>query len=160
MKYRLLGGRVVELGDLPKEDLEFLLELQRRAMEDEDYFSLQREVCGPGAYPLKGSERVTREVHDSTLYRVAEDVVDRLGIQQGVVAPAADDEVEITEEIVGTAEAAEQLGISRGAVVKAAQEGRLKGKKIGKTWALLKSSVESYEVAQYRVEAGRAAHRT
>jgi len=158
-KYQLLNGEVVDLGELPKEDLEFLLDLQRRAMENEDYFDLQLKLCAPGAYPLGESKRVTREIHESPLYRVAEDIVDRVGIEQGVVAPAADDRVEITDEIMGTGEAAELLGITRGAVVKAAQAGRLKGKKIGNTWALLRRSVESYEVAQHRVEAGRAAHR-
>lgn len=158
-KYHFLGGRMVDLGELPKKDLAYLLNLQRRAMENEDYFLLQREVCGAGAYPLKGSRRVTREVHESTLFRVAEDIVDRVGMEQGVIAPSADDRVEITDEIMGTAEAAKRLGITRDAVVKAAQAGRLKGKKIGNTWALLRRSVEGYEVAQHRVEAGRAAHR-
>lgn len=147
------------LDELPKEDLAYLLALQRRAMESEDYFVLQRAVCASGAYPLKGSPRVTREVHTSTLFRVAEDIVDRVGIEQGVIAPAADDEVEITDQIMGTAEAAERLGITRHAVVKAAQAGRLKGKKIGNTWALLRRSVEGYEVARHRVEAARAASR-
>ncbi|MFQ5745179.1 MAG: helix-turn-helix domain-containing protein [Acidobacteriota bacterium] len=101
---------------------------------------------------------MTREIHESPLYRVAEDIVDRVGIEQGVIAPGPEDRLELTDEIMGTAEAAERLGISRSAVVKAAQAGRLKGKKIGNTWALLTRSVGSYQVAQHRVEAGRAAH--
>ncbi len=155
----LLNDDIVDLGKLSKQDLAFLLELQRRAMANEDYFDLQREVCAAGAYPLKGSRRVTRQIHVSPLYRVAEDIVDRVGIEQGVIAPAPDDLVEITSEIMSTREAAERLGVTRGAVVKAAQAGRLKGKKIGNTWALLRRSVEGYEVAQHRVAAGRAAHR-
>lgn len=157
--YRLLNSQVIDLDELPKQDLAYLLDLQRRAMESEDYFALQRDVCVSGAYPLKGSPRVTRDVHASTLFRVAEDIVDRVGIEQGVIAPADDDELVITDEIVGTAEAAERLGITRDAVVKAAQAGRLKGKKIGNTWALLRRSVESYQVASHRVAAGKAAHR-
>lgn len=158
-RYRLLSGEMIDVGQLPKEDLAFLLDLQRRAMENEDYFALQLQVCAPGAYPLKGSQRVTSEIHEHPLYRVAEDIVDRVGIQQGVIVPAPDDRLEIIDEIMGTGEAANRLGITRGAVVKAAQAGRLKGKKIGNTWALLRRSVEGYEVAQHRVEAGRAAHR-
>ncbi|GAH32956.1 unnamed protein product, partial [marine sediment metagenome] len=64
-----------------------------------------------------------------------------------------------TEGIMSASEAAEHLGITRSAVVKSAQAGRLKGKKIGKTWVLLRRSVESYQVAAHRVAAGRAAHR-
>jgi excisionase family DNA binding protein len=155
-----LSGDLVEIGRLPKKDLSFLIELQRRVMEDEDYFTLERAVCGQGAYPLKGSPRVTREIHGSALFRVAEDIVDRTGIRQGVMAPDVTDNLAPTEQIVSVSEAAEHLGITRSAVIKAAQAGRLKGKKIGKTWALLRRSVESYRVAGHRVRAGRAAHGT
>jgi len=157
MKYKLLSGGSVDLAGLPKKDMEFLLDLQRRAIENEDYFELERSVCGKSAYPLKGSARITREIHDSRLFRVAEDIVDRVGLRQGVIAPDAQDKKTPTDEIVSVPEAATLLGISKSAVVKAAHTGRLKGKKIGKSWALLRHSVESYEVAQHRVEAGRAA---
>jgi len=157
--YRLLSGDVIDLGSLPKGDLAFLLDLQRRAMEEEDYFDLERAVCGPDAYPLKGGQRVTRDVRKTPLFRVAEDVAYRVGIRQGVMAPNEDDDLVPTEGIMSVSEAAEELGISRSAVVKAAQTGRLKGRKIGRTWALVKRSVESYEVAAHRVAAGKAAHR-
>lgn len=158
-KYRLLNGDVIDLGNLPKEDLAFLLELQQRAMDDEDYFELERAVCGPAAYPLKGSPRVTSETHKTPLFRVAEDIVDRVGIRQGVIAPDRNDDLVPTEGIMSVTEAAKQLRITRSAIVKAAQAGRLKGKKIGKTWALLRRSVETYKVAEHRVAAGKAAHR-
>jgi excisionase family DNA binding protein len=157
VKYKLLNGEEIDLSPLPKKDLEFILHLQRRAIDDEDYFELECSICGKGAYPLKGSSRVTRAIHDSLLFRVAEDVVDRVGLRQGVIAPDENDERVPTDEIVSVSEAADALRISRSAVLKAAHAGRLKGKKIGKTWALLRRSVESYEVAQHRVEAGRAA---
>jgi excisionase family DNA binding protein len=159
MKYALLSGDIVEVGRLPRADTEFLLDLMQRAMADEDYFSLERSVCGPGAYPLKGSARVTHEIHASPLFRVAEDVVDRSGIRQGVLAPDPGGERVPTEQIMSVSEAAKALRITRSAVIKAARAGRIKGKKIGHTWALLCASVKSYRVAAYRVQAGRAAHR-
>jgi excisionase family DNA binding protein len=159
MKHTLLNADVVDLSGLPPEDTAYLLDLMQRAMADQDYFDLERSVCGPGAYPLKGSPRVTREVHASPLFLVAEDVVDRVGIRQGVLAPDPGDERVPTEAIMSVGEAAKTLGITRSAVVKAAQVGRIRGKKIGHTWALLCGSVRSYRVAQHRVEAGRAAHR-
>ena len=158
MNYELLNGETLDLSALPKQDVEFLLDLMQRAMHDEDYFDLERRVCGQGAYPLKGSSRVTREIHETPLFRAAEDIVDRVGIRQGALAPDPGDERVPTEEIVSVTEAAEALGITRSAVVKAAKAGRIKGKKIGHTWALLRRSVESYQVAQHRVAAGRAAH--
>lgn len=158
MKYELLNGEALDLSSLPKQDIQFLLDLMQRAMNDEDYFDLERRVCGKGAYPLKGSTRVTHEIHDTPLFRAAEDVVDRVGIRQGALAPDPEDERVPTEEIMSVTEAADSLGITRSAIIKAAQAGRIKGKKIGHTWALLRRSVDSYSVAKHRVVAGRAAH--
>ena len=67
MKYELLNGETLDLSALGKEDDAFLLDLMQRAMNDEDYFDLEHRVCGQGAYTLKGSARVTREVHESVL---------------------------------------------------------------------------------------------
>jgi hypothetical protein len=159
MRYELLNGDEVDLAGLSREDTEFLLDLMRRAMGDEDYFSLERAVCGSGAYPLKRSARVTPEIHASPLFRVAEDVVDRAGIRQGRLAPDPGDARVPTEQIMSVGDAAKALRITRSAVIKAAQSGRIQGKKIGHRWALLCNSVKSYRVASYRVEAGRAAHR-
>ena len=97
--YRLLDGEVVDVGRLPRRDLAYLLDLQRRAMEDENYFDLERAVCGPGAYPLQGSSRVTSAVHRTPLFRVAEDIAYRVGIRQGVMAPNDDDKLAPNERI-------------------------------------------------------------
>lgn len=158
MKYELLNNETLDLSSLPKQDMEFLLGLMQRAMNNEDYFDLERLVCGKGSYPLKGSARVTREIHNTPLFRAAEDIVDRVGIRQGTLAPDPEDELVPTEEIMSVTEAADSLGITRSAIIKAAQAGRIKGKKIGHTWALLRRSVDNYSVAKHRVEAGRAAH--
>lgn len=160
MTYRLLDGETVSLAALPKHDLAFLLDFQRRAMDDEDYFDLERAYCGRGAYPLKDSPRVTRDVHRRPVFKVAEDIAYRAGIRQGVIAPNEDDELVPIEGIMSVSEAAKELDITRSAVVKAVQAGRIAGKKIGRTWALLRRSVENYEVAQHRVAAGKAAHRS
>ena len=127
--YELLNGTVVELDELDNADLAFLLGLQRRAMAGDDYFDLERDVCGPGAYPLKGSPRVTQEIHDTPLFLVAEDVAYRLAIQQGVMAPNIDDGLGQTEGIMSVTEAAEHLGISRSAVVKAAHPSPLSARR-------------------------------
>lgn len=90
MNYRLLDGKTISqraLEVLSWKDVMFLLDLKVRAEDGEDYFDLAREVCGTGAYPLNGSLRVTRKVHDTALFQVAMDIVDRAGIQQGRIAP-------------------------------------------------------------------------
>ena len=157
MKYELLSGQSVDIEKMPRADLAFLLDLQRRASDGDDYFSLERAIRATDAYPLKGSDRVTVVIERSMLFRVADDIVRRQGIRQGVMAPSNGELV--AEELISVSEAAEILGISRSGVVKAVQAGRLKGKKIANTWALLRQSVENYQVARHRVEAGRAAHR-
>lgn len=159
MKYQLLKGDEVDISELPRQDVDFILSLYAQAINNVDYFDLMREISGPGAYPLKGSPKVTREVHDSLLYRVAEDIVDRVGINQGAILPDEDDEMVPTEAIISAEEASARLGISRAAVVKAAQLGKIRGKKIGGAWALLRESVDSYEVSEKRVAAGRKARR-
>ena len=53
----------------------------------------------------------------------------------------------------------DKLVAERDVVLSAARSGRIKGKKVGHTWALLGASVRSYRVAAHRVAAGRAAHR-
>ncbi|MBZ0273225.1 helix-turn-helix domain-containing protein [bacterium] len=159
MKYKLLNGELLDMSDLPPEDMGFLFDLMRSSADGEDYRALAYRVSTSGAYPLKGSPRVTTEVHNTILYRVAEDIADRAAIRQGAMRPDPKSEPVATEGIVSVTEAAEKLGITRSAVIKAAQSGRIRGKKIGHTWALLTRSVETYKVAAHRVEAGRAAHR-
>lgn len=63
------------------------------------------------------------------------------------------------DAIVCVAEAAEILGVSKSAVLHAANAGRIEGKKLGGSWVLLRHSVRAYEVASYRVKAGKAAQR-
>lgn len=157
LEYRLLNGDLIDLRGLSKQDLVFLLDLQRRALADENYFELELSVCGKGAYPLKGSLRVTLEIHDTPLFRVAEDVADIAGIRQGYLAPEKGDPTVRTEKMLSVTQAARRLGITRSAVIKAARTGRLKGTKVGRTWVLLERSVRDYKVASYRVEAGKAA---
>jgi excisionase family DNA binding protein len=159
MDYRLLDGDVLDLSKLPRRDTHFLLDLMQRALADEDYFALELSVCGKDAYPLKGSPRVTLAVHATPLFRVAEDIAYRAGIRQGVLAPEPGDRRAPMDEIMSVSQAARALRITRSAVIKAARTGRIKGTKVGHTWALLRTSVRSYRVAAYRVAAGRAAHR-
>lgn len=159
MNYELLKGQKVDLATLSKADLAFLVHLSRRAVADEDYATLVLAVKGGDSRRGRGRRWVTKQVQHSGIYRVAEDIVDRVGIRQGMIAPDADDGVTAVDQIVGVAEAAQMLGITRAAVVKAARAGRLQGRQIGKAWALLRGSVKRYRVAQHRVLAGRAARR-
>jgi len=52
------------------------------AYRDTDYFDLLRRVKGPEALPLRGGP-ITPTIAASVLYRVAHDIADRTGIEQG-----------------------------------------------------------------------------
>ncbi len=98
MMYRLMKGDEINLNDpalFSAADLTFLIDLQHRAFwEEEPYGQLRLDLAGrPTAYPIwrMRQTRVTKEVHDSPLYRVAEDIIDRAGIRQGAVGADPDD---------------------------------------------------------------------
>ncbi|MEO1174857.1 MAG: helix-turn-helix domain-containing protein [Myxococcota bacterium] len=65
-------------------------------------------------------------------------------------------ESSVLEQIVDVQEAAEALGITKAAVIYAIQRDKLAAKKVGRSYAVLRSSVESYTVEQIRVAAGKA----
>ncbi|MEL6338675.1 MAG: helix-turn-helix domain-containing protein [Myxococcota bacterium] len=66
----------------------------------------------------------------------------------------------VLEQIVDVKEAASMLGVSKAAVVRAIQYGRIEAKLVGRSWAVLKSSVLRYEVEEHRVRAGKSSKRT
>ncbi len=156
MEYTLLDGQRLALDALTREDLAYLFDLARRASEGEEQGELHLAVKGRDAYPLKGAPGVSAELSASTLFRVAEDIAFRASIRQGTIRPAPGESAEALEGVIGVTEAASQIGISRAAVVNAANRGRIQGRKIGGAWALLESSVRRYKVAEHYVEAGRS----
>lgn len=60
------------------------------------------------------------------------------------------------QDVLSASEAAERLGISRSAVVKAVNEGRLQAHKLGGQWVIPVAEVDQYPVAEHRVRAGKA----
>ncbi len=143
MKYELPAGEILYLSLLPKQDVGYLLCRRKRGTSDKHQFDLQRRVCGLGAYRLKSSRRATPENHDLLLFRA--------GIWQGSTAPDLGDECARTDGIMRANEAATAPRVARSAVIKTTWAGRMKGKKIGQTWAVRRRSVERYEVAQHRM---------
>ncbi len=158
MRFTLLDGETIDASRLSRRDLEFLLDLLWRTLADQPASEVGVLVAGHGAYPLKGRERVTTRVSSEPLYRVANDIFIRLAIRQGRMGATETDDVPV-DDVVSVSEAASMLGVSRAAVIKALKRGRFQGRKIGKTWVLVRRSVERYEVTRSKVEAGRAAHR-
>lgn len=98
-QYVFLDGTSVSLLDLLQADtgevdLAFIMWLMQQAWhEGRSYSGLRARIAGPNAWPLKGSHRVTREIHETLLYRIAEDIVDRAGIKQGALGANPDDKI-------------------------------------------------------------------
>ena len=91
-KYTLLSGETVHLEDLGAHELAFLENLQRMAKSTISFFEIERFAIGPGSPALQGWSRVTREIVNSPLYRVAADIATRAGIAEGLIfAPAHED---------------------------------------------------------------------
>jgi len=143
--YELLSGEKLSTGWLSENDNKWLEELKQNVANDDDYFILLRSVRGLGAYPLKGAERLTPEVAQSVLFRVAQDIVERTGIRQGYSLPPGSGLEDIgNKDLLSTPEAAEIIGITRAGIHHALINGRLRGWKVGSGWVLLRADVLRY----------------
>lgn len=145
--YRLLTGETIDLAGLPSEGRQYLEELRSDAAgKGVDYFDLLRRVKGPSAFLLDGG-RITPMVAASLLYRVAHDVADRIGIEQGyVLAPdtVLPDDLEEDLGLLSLTEAADLIGITRPATHEAIRKGRLRGRRIGNAWVVRRDDAQEY----------------
>ncbi|MHC4298790.1 MAG: helix-turn-helix domain-containing protein [Planctomycetota bacterium] len=144
--YEFLSGEQVSTKRFCKQDREWLRQMKEDASDNADYFILLRSVRGLGAYPFKGSEKITAEIAQSALFRIADDIVRRVGVRQGAVL-ASGDWLDVTEEnpVVSGPEAADIIGITRSAVHKALSDGRLRGWVVGTMWVLSRADVLNFK---------------
>jgi len=145
--YELLTGESLDLGALKKEEVEFLDRLRAdAAKEGADYFELLKRVKGPEGVPLRGRP-ITPATARSPLYRVAHDVADRVGIEQGYVLRSDADRTAVQPEsgLLSMTEAADLIGISRPAVHQALREERLRGRRVGNAWVIRRADAEAFK---------------
>lgn len=146
--YKLLNGEETDLAGLAGADLKFLKQLSADAARGADYADLLGRVKGPGAIPLRGGP-ITPAVARSVLYRIAHDIADRVGIEQGhLLAPDIDlsaVKVEASGDLLSLTEAAELIGISRPATHQALVEGRLRGQRVGNAWIVRQVDAEAFK---------------
>ena len=150
--YKLSTGDILDLSGLTGEEHVYLEELSKDAKDRAEYFELLRRVKGPGALPLRGGP-ITPSVATSVIYRVAHDIVDRVGIDQGyLLAPElAGTEITLgTLDLLSMTEAAELIGISRPATHQALKEERLRGQRVGNAWVVARSDAEAFRDARNR----------
>jgi len=115
-------------------------------------------AIGPGSPALQGWSRVTREIVNSPLYRVAADIATRAGIAEGLIlAPDHEDKrskIPADRSLMSVTQAASTLGISRAAVHKAIQQERLAAQRYGNVILVSRQAVLRYK--HERTEAGRS----
>jgi excisionase family DNA binding protein len=148
----LVSGERVDLGDLDREEIEFLRSLGAMARRGVSYFEIARVAVGPGSPALQGLSRVTRRIVDSTLYRVARDIATRAGMSQGLILePGYEDlrrRIPDDGSLMSVVQAAELIGISRAAVYKAIRAGRIASRRYGNVTLVERSSAAAYRDAR------------
>jgi excisionase family DNA binding protein len=157
-KHKLLSGETVHLKGVGVRELAFLKNLQRMAKSGVSFFEIERMAIGPGSPALQGWSRVTREIVNSPLYRVAADIATRSGIAEGLIlAPEHEGkrkEIPADRSLMSVTQAANTLGLSRAAVHKAIQQKRLAAQRYGNVVLVSRDAVASYK--QQRAQAERA----
>jgi len=147
--HRLLDGTEVDLSELDKTEQVFLGQLHRMADEDINYFEIYRMALGPGSVALGGRNRVDQKITISPVYLVARDIATRAGIkQQLILAPehaSKRSEIPADGSMISATQAANFIGVSRAAVYKAIEHGKLASRKIGNVTLVLKKSAVEYK---------------
>jgi hypothetical protein len=104
---------------------------------------------------------VTRKTMTTTLYQVVRDLQDRLAIRQDWAGCDEGDRPEIDpfvgDTVVSVAQAMQEKGVTRAAVIKAIKRGGLIGKQVGRYWIISRRSLDQYVPMRVRQESGRKA---
>jgi len=98
LQYTLLDGEEINVGEFSSPDLAFILFLLEAVLEKMDREILGMAICGSYAYPLKGSQRVTTEVHATPFFKVVEDILYRYETSIGTIGPNTGDNLAFEPE--------------------------------------------------------------
>jgi len=172
--YVTLLGEKIDLSDLTAEEKVFLGLAVKSCEAGEAYPNFVNRVNAPGSPALGGGQWVTEKVARSPLYRVCQDLEDRLGIAQGFLAVGKNSSTErptfvdaATEpDIVSCEDAAQRIGVTAEAIRKAIREERLPARQVGRTYLLERKAVDAYaarsgrEISIASGANGRGARRT
>ncbi len=149
--YVTLTGEKIDLSNLTREEKMFLGKAVKAYEAGEAFPNFVNLVNEPGSAALQGGQWVTEEVASSALFRVCQDLGDRLGVAQGFLALGENSSAEsagFTEQAerdyMSCEEAATQVGVSAEAIRRAIREDRLPAKRVGRTYLLEPKAVEAY----------------
>jgi len=147
MKYKLLGGEEVDLDKLSDKDRLFITELKYKIKSDEyNYFDLSALIKGKSSY---FGGKITPSVIHNGVFRIACDMVDRVGIEQSYLLDSSVNQNSIKEALedidindyYSIFETADILKISNKEVLDKLDSGELKGIMFGNCCIVEKSSI-------------------
>jgi len=149
--YLTLTGEKVDLSQLTPEERAFLGHIVKAYEESEAYPNFVNKINAPGSLALGEGRWVTAKVAVSPVYRVCQDLADRLGIAQGFLALGANSSVEDAGFVerrepnyVSSEEAARLIGVTAEAIRKAIREKRIPARQVGRTYLVERWAVEAY----------------
>jgi excisionase family DNA binding protein len=136
----------MSLADLSDAERAYIDELEvAAAAPGASFFSLRGRVAGSGAFPTRAAGGwVTPAVMGSTVFRVAQDIVDRLGIAQGKLGPPTN---AAPAQLLSVSEAARLIGVSRQAINASIMRKAVPAQKIGRDWILRLEDVRAYQAS-------------
>lgn len=149
--YSTLTGERLDLASLTPQERSFLGQATRAFQEDESYPAFVNRVNAPGSPALGGGNWVTEEIVGSTLYRVCQDLANRLAVRQGYLALGPNSSTERPEpdsgapELISCEDAARRIGVSGEAIRKAVRNRRIPvHQRIGRSYVLSAHAVEAF----------------
>jgi len=156
--YMTLTGEKIDLTPLTPEERAFLGHIVKAYEGSEAYPNFVNRVNSPGSPALVKGRWVTEKVAASPLYRVSQDLADRLGVAQGFLglgensSPQDAGFVDRREpNYVSSAEAAKLAGVTAEAIRKAIRERRIPARQVGRTYLVERRAVEAYAARSARV---------
>ena len=147
MIYKLLGGEEVDLDKLSDKDRLFITELKYKIKSDEyNYFDLSALIKGKSSY---FGGKITPSVIHNGVFKVACDMVDRVGVEQSYLLDSSVTKTSIQDALedldindyCSIFEAADSLKISPKEVMRKLDDGELKGVKFGNCCIVEKNSI-------------------
>lgn len=149
--YTTLEKRTVSLSALTRSERQFLGALARRFKENVSFLDFENSYMDPSSPVFAQAERLRREVRETPLFAVCNDLGKRLGIRQGflvkeeVVEPygGRDPEREFT-----TGEVAGLAGCTHEAIRKAIRSGRLRARRVGRFSLIREPDARAFAAAR------------
>lgn len=150
--YVTLTGEKIDLSDLTPEEKAFLGSAVKAYGEGEAYPNFVNRINAAGSPALGGGHWVTEKIARSPLYRVSQDLSDRLGIAQGFLAVGKNSSPEHPTfvdaggelDFVSCEDAAKRIGVSAEAIRKAIRENRIPARQVGRTYLLDAKAINAY----------------